>query len=71
MEGGWLFYPWLCLLLLDVSVIPFRTCLFFNHSFWPCRYGFLTFPCLREISFSSQMINGTVSWLLGLDMIFK
>ena len=39
---------------------------FYNHRFWPCRYGFLTFPCLWEISFSSQMISGTVSWLLGL-----
>ena len=27
----------------------------FNHSFWPCCCGFLTFPCLWEISFSSQM----------------
>ena len=33
---------------------------FFNYSFWPCHYGFFTFPCLREISFSSQMIGGTV-----------
>ena len=49
-------------------------CVFFifsDHSFWPCRYGFLTFPCLWEINFSSQMITGTVSWLLGLDRIFK
>ena len=44
---------------------------FFNYSFWPCHYGFLTLPCLWEISFSSQMINGTVIWLLGLDRIFK
>ena len=36
-----------------------------------CRYGFLTFPCLWEISFSSQMISGTVSWLLGLDTTYK
>ena len=28
---------------------------FFNHSFWSCRYGFLTFAC-EKISFSSQMI---------------
>ena len=44
---------------------------FLNHSFWPCRYGFLTFPCLLEISFSGQMISGTVSRLLGLDRTFK
>ena len=44
---------------------------FFNHSFWPYRYGFLTFPYLWEISFSCQMKSGTVSWLLGLDRIFK
>ena len=44
---------------------------FFNHSFWPCHYGFLTFLCLWEIRFSSQMVSGTVSWLLGLDRIFK
>ena len=43
----------------------------FHHSFWPCRYGFLTFPCLWEIRFSSQMISVTVSLLLGLDRIFK
>ena len=39
---------------------------FFHHSFWPCRYGFSTFPCLWEIRFSGQMISGTVSWSLGL-----
>ena len=43
----------------------------FYHSFWPCHYGFLTFPCLWEISFSGQMISGTLSWLLGLDTIFN
>ena len=32
---------------------------------------FFTFPCLWEISFSSQMISGTVDWLMGLDRIFK
>ena len=42
-------------------------CIFFDHSFWPCCYGFLTFRCLWVISFSGQMISGTVSWLLGLD----
>ena len=46
-------------------------CLLFHHSFWPCRYGFFTFPCLWEVSFSGQMISGTVSWLLGLDGIFN
>ena len=56
----------------DVSVIPFRTCLFFKHSCWPfCCHGFLTFACLWEISFFSKVISGTVSWLLGLDRIFK
>ena len=44
---------------------------FFNHSFWRCRYGFLTFSCLWEIRVFSQTISGTVSWLLGLDRIFK
>ena len=39
--------------------------------FWPCRYGFLTFPSLCEISFSSQMISGTVSCLLGVQRILK
>ena len=43
---------------------------FFNHTFLPCRYRFLTFPCLWKISFSSKMISGTVIWLLGLDRIF-
>ena len=33
--------------------------------------NFFTFPCLWDISFSSQMISGTVSWLLGLNRIFK
>ena len=61
---------WYCICRSDVSVIPFRMCLFFlSHSSWPCRYGFLSFPCLWEISFSSQMISGTVSWLLRLDRI--
>ena len=47
-------------------------CLFiFNYSFWSCHYGFLIFPCLWEISFSSQMISGTVIWLFGLDRIFR
>ena len=49
----------------------FQNVSFFYHSFRPCRYGFLTFPCLWEISFSSQMISGTISWLLGLDRILK
>ena len=44
---------------------------FFNYSFWSCHCGFFTFPCLWEISFSSQMISGTVIWLLVLDRIFK
>ena len=44
---------------------------FLSISFWPCRYELLTFPCLWEISFSSQMISGIVSWSLCLDRIFK
>ena len=44
---------------------------FSNHTFWPCCYGFLTFSFLWEISFSSQMISVAVSWLLGLDRIFR
>ena len=67
-----------CLLLLDVLIgcvshsfqnVSFF--FFFNHSFWPCCYGFLIFLCLWEISFSGQMISGTVSWLMRLDRIFK
>ena len=49
----------------------FLSILFFNHSVSPCRHGFSTFPCLWEISFTCLMISGTVSWLLGLDRIFK
>ena len=63
------------LLLLDVLIrflsYSFQNVSFFSHSFWPRHYGFLTFPSLWEISFSSQMISGTVSWLLGSDRIFK
>ena len=75
---------WMIVLLVVVSFIigcfdrmcqPFLSgfvIFFFNHSFWPCcSCGFLTFPCLWEISCSSQMINGTVSWLLDSDRIFK
>ena len=29
----------------------FQNVFFFNYSFWPCHYGFLTFPCLWEIRF--------------------
>ena len=48
-------------------------CVFFlkKNSFWPCCCGFFTFPWLWEIRFCSQMISGTASWLLGLDMVFK
>ena len=68
------FCCWMC--RSEVSVIPLRMCPFFpfffsNHSFWSCCCGFLTFACLWEIRFSGQMISGTVSWLLGLDRIFK
>ena len=51
-----------CLLLLDVSIRCVShffqdVSFFFNHSFWLCYCcGFLTVPCLWEISFSSQMI---------------
>ena len=66
-------YLWLCLLLLDVSIAcvsySFQSVSFFSYICWPCHYGFLIFPCLREISSSSQMISGTVIWLLGLDRI--
>ena len=68
---GCLFCCWMC--RSDVSVIPLRMCPFFfsSQGFWPCRFGFLNFPCLWEISFSGQMMNGTVSSLLGLDRIFR
>ena len=66
---GCVFCNWVC--RSNVSVIPLNMCLFFNYSFWLCDYGFLTFPCLWEISLSSQMISRTVTWLLGLDRIFK
>ena len=66
---GCVFCYWMC--RSDVSIIPFIKSSFFNYSFCPCHYGFLTFPCLWEISFSSQMISETVIWLLGLDRIFK
>ena len=70
MEGGWL-----CLLLLNVSIgcvsHSFQNVSFFSHSFWSCHCRVLTFPCLWEMSFSSQMISGTVSGLLGLDRIFR
>ena len=55
----------------DVPGIPFRMSFFPSHSFWPCYYGFLTFPCLWKIRFLGQMISGTISWLLFLDRIFK
>ena len=63
------FCCWMC--RLDVSVVPFRICLFLGDSFWLCRYGFLTFPCLWKICFSDKMISGAVSWMLGLDGVFK
>ena len=44
---------------------------FFIMVFGPLVMNFLTFSCLWEISFSGQMISGTVSWLLGLARIFK
>ena len=72
---------WMIVLFMVVSFVIrcvdrmcqsfFSECLFFHHNFRPCRNEFLAFPCLWEISFSSQMISGTVSWLLGLDRIFK
>ena len=80
-SGGWMIFlfivvsfvigcvDWMC--RLDVPVIPFRMCLFFHHGFWPCRYELLTFPCLGEICFPSQIISGTVIWSLGLDRIIK
>ena len=43
-------------------------CVFLCHSFWPCCYELFYFSLS---CFSSQMISGTVSWLVGLDRIFK
>ena len=58
MEGGCLFYSWLCLLLLHVSIgcvsHSFQNVPFFYHSFWPCRYGFLTFPVGDKFFWSDQ-----------------
>ena len=62
---GYAFHYWMCQLFLSECV------LFLSHSVWHCHYGFLTFPFLVGDKFSSQMISGTVSWLLGLDRIFK
>ena len=59
-------------LLMVVPVIPFRMCLSFIIVFGLVfMYSFFTLPCLWEIRFSSQMISGTVIWLLGLHEIFK
>ena len=65
-----IFCSWMCLLLLDVSIGCVKSFLqnvslfpfffFFNHSFWPRRCGFLTFPC---ISFSCLMASEAVGWL--------
>ena len=63
---GCVFCYWMC--RSDVSVILSECVLFSIIVF---GLGFLTFPCLWEIRFSSQIINGAVSWLLGLDRIFK
>ena len=56
-------FSWLGLLLLNVSIGCvshfFQDASFFSLCFNQCfRHccGFLTFPCLWEISFSSQMI---------------
>ena len=70
---GCVFYYWMC--RSDVPVIPFRMCLFsfffLNHSFWPCRYGiFDLFLTVGDKFFWSDN-SGAVSWLLGLDRIFK
>ena len=62
MEGERLFYSWLCLLSIGCVSHSFQNVSFFlDHRFWPCRYGFFTFLCLWEISFSGQMISGAVS----------
>ena len=55
----------------DVSVIPFRMCLCFNHSFWPLSLRIFDLSLLLRDKFSSQMISRTDIWLLGLDRIFK
>ena len=54
----------------DVSVIPFRMCPFFHHSLALLLWIVDPFLPVGD-KFSSQMISGTVSWLLGLDKIFK
>ena len=66
MEGGWLFYSWLCLLLSDMSFgcvshffqgasfSPF--CPFLQPWFSTLLSWILTFLCLWEKSFSGKMI---------------
>ena len=54
------------MLLMVVSVIPFRMCLSFIIVFGLVFMYFLTLPCLWEIRFSSQMISG-----LSFGGIFK
>ena len=44
---------WMCQSFLSGCVFLFFS---FSHSFWARRYGFLTYPCLWEMGFSSQMI---------------
>ena len=53
------------------SILSECVFLFFIMVFGLVVMDFFIFPCLWEISFSSQMISGTVSWLLGSDRIFK
>ena len=76
--GGWMIVLFMvvsfitgCVNHFFQSVSLFSFLFFSNHSFWPCHYGCLTVPCLWEISSSSQMIRRIVSWLLGLDGIFR
>ena len=69
-----MFSSWLCLLLLDVlsGCVShfFRMCLFSNIVFYlVVAIFYLSLP-VGDTFFQSDD-NGTVSWLLGLDRIFK
>ena len=64
---------WMIILFMVVSFVIgcgcLSECVFI---FFIIAFGLVVMDfCLWEIRFSGQMINGTVSWLLGLDRIFK
>ena len=64
------FCHWIC--RSDVSVIPFRMCFFFLIIVFALSLlVFDLFLLVGDKFFFSQMISGTVIWLLGLDRIFK